>query len=58
VFLKKPFRICDKTIVVIHQNLVESLHIDEETWIEEVQTENGIFLKIRNVPAEKGLGKN
>jgi hypothetical protein len=50
-FLKKPFRISDKTIIVIHENLV---HIDEDTWIEEVETENGLLLKIRNLSAERG----
>jgi len=44
---KRPFRVSDRTIVVIHENIVENLHIDENTWLEEEETEDGILLKIR-----------
>ena len=45
--LKRPFRISDRTIIVIHEKIVKHLHIDENTWIEEEETEDGILLKVR-----------
>ena len=45
-FKKKAFCISGKTIVVIHQDLVERLGIREDTWIEEEETKDGILLKI------------
>jgi hypothetical protein len=37
----------ERTFVVIDEVLVRQLHIDENTWFEEVPDENGIFLRIR-----------
>ena len=49
--MKKAHRISNKTIVVIDEILVERLSIDDEnTWFEQIQTEDGILLKIqRNI---------
>lgn len=45
-FLKKPFRYCEKTIIVIHEEIVKQLEINEETWVEQEVTDNGILLRI------------
>jgi hypothetical protein len=45
-FLKKAFLISGKSIVVIHQDIVDRLGINECTWFEEEITENGILLRI------------
>jgi hypothetical protein len=46
--LKKAHRISGKTLVVIDEALVKELSIDEEnTWFEQVPTEEGILLKIQ-----------
>jgi hypothetical protein len=39
-------RIYDKTLVVIDESLVRRLGINDDTWFEQEQAENGIFLKI------------
>ena len=44
-FLKKVFCISGKTILVIHEQLVERLGINEETWFEEELVKNGILLR-------------
>ena len=53
--MKKAHRISNKTIVVIDEILVEQLSIDDEnTWFEQIQTEEGILLKIqRNIINEQ-----
>jgi len=45
--VKQAHRICEKTFVVIHEDLVRQLHIDETTWFEQIPDESGIFLRIR-----------
>ena len=44
--MKKPIRVANATVVVIHESIVHQLHIDENTWFEEIPTSQGIFLKI------------
>jgi hypothetical protein len=43
---KRVLRIYDKTLVVIDESLVCRLGINDDTWFEQEQAENGIFLKI------------
>lgn len=46
--LKKAHRIPNKTLVVIDESLVEQLSIDDEnTWFEQIQTDEGILLRIQ-----------
>jgi hypothetical protein len=45
--IKQARRLYEKTFIVIHEDLVRQLHIDENTWFEQVPDENGIFLRIR-----------
>jgi hypothetical protein len=45
--LKRLFRISDKTLVIIDDRIVAQLGITEETWVEQIITEEGITLKIR-----------
>jgi hypothetical protein len=45
--VKQARRLYEKTFIVIHEDLVRQLHIDENTWFEQVPDENGIFLRIR-----------
>ena len=47
--LKKPFRYCEKTIVVIHEEIVNRLGINDETWFEQEVTATGILLKIASL---------
>lgn len=39
-------RYCKKTIIVIHEEIVKQLEINEETWVEQEVTDNGILLRI------------
>jgi hypothetical protein len=43
---KKAHCIAYKTIVVIDESLVKALSINEDTWFEQVATEDGILLKL------------
>jgi hypothetical protein len=56
-YLKRPFRFCEKTIVVIHEDIVKQLVINDETWFEEEVTDYGILLKVRSLALENGDGK-
>jgi hypothetical protein len=50
--LKKAHRLENKTFVVIDEHLVKLLAIDEEnTWFEQLSTEDGILLKVRRKDA-------
>jgi hypothetical protein len=44
--VKQAHRICEKTLVVIAEDLVRRFGIDENTWFEQIPDENGIFLRI------------
>jgi hypothetical protein len=48
--LKKAHCLYDKTFVILHDSIVQNLSIDEGTWFEQIQTEDGILLKIRQLP--------
>ncbi|MGC2682225.1 MAG: hypothetical protein WA323_10180 [Candidatus Nitrosopolaris sp.] len=46
---KKVIRFGDQPpvmVAVIHESIVQDLHINENTWFEEIPTSQGIFLKI------------
>jgi hypothetical protein len=47
---KKAIRIGDEQppviVAVIHESIVQDLHINENTWFEEIPTSEGIFLKL------------
>ena len=46
---KKVIRFGDQPpvmVAVIHESIVQDLHINENTWFEEIPTSEGIFLKI------------
>jgi len=46
--LTKVHRISNKTLVIIDENLVAQLSIDDEnTWFEQIHTEDGILLKMK-----------
>ncbi len=45
--IKQARRLYEKTFVVIHEGLVRQLHIDENTWFEQLLDEKGIFLRIK-----------
>jgi hypothetical protein len=52
--IKKVHKICDKCLIIIDNSLVERLRIGEnETWVEQEQTENGILLRILRYPSIK-----
>jgi hypothetical protein len=46
---KKVFLIGDNPpvmVAVLHEDIAKQLHIDENTWFEEIATSDGILLKI------------
>lgn len=46
---KKVIRVGDNPpamVVVIDESIAKQLHINENTWVEEIATSEGIFLKI------------
>jgi hypothetical protein len=50
---KKVIRVGDKPpvmIAVLHESIAEQLCIDENTWLEQIATSEGIFLKISRRP--------
>jgi hypothetical protein len=47
-FRKKAFCVYWKIILIIHPELVERLGINEDTWIDEEEADNGISLTICN----------
>jgi len=48
IFRRKAFCVLGKTLVVIHPELVKSLRINDDTWIDEIETDRGILLTICN----------
>ena len=54
-FRKKVFRVFEKTLIVIHPELVKSLRINEDTWIDEMETDTGISLTICNPSKEEKI---
>ena len=52
-FLRKAIIVSDKTLIVIPPELVKSLHINEDTWIEETEADNGISLTIYDMHEQK-----
>jgi hypothetical protein len=48
IIIKKLHRISNKTLVIIDESIIDRIGIDdkENTWVEEVVTEDGILLKI------------
>jgi hypothetical protein len=54
---KKVICIGDKPpamVVVIDESIVKQLHIDEESWLEQIAISGGIFLKLssKKIPQE------
>ena len=45
--VKQAHRLYERTFVVIDEVLVRQLHIDENTWFEQILDESGIFLRIK-----------
>jgi hypothetical protein len=46
--IKKVHKICDKCLIVIDDSLVKRLRIGEnETWLEQEQSGDGIIMKIK-----------
>ena len=43
---KKVFRVGEAMVLIIDESIVELLDIDEDCWVEEVATSEGILLKI------------
>ena len=43
---RKVFRVGDAMVVIIDESIVELLQIDEDCWVEEIPTSEGILLKI------------
>jgi hypothetical protein len=54
--IKKLHRISNKTLVIIDESIIDRIGIDdkENTWVEEVVTEDGILLKICNNNIDAG----
>jgi hypothetical protein len=52
-YLKKVYRIGNRTLIVIDESLVNLLSIEEDSWLEQQAIENGILMKIHYF-AEKG----
>jgi hypothetical protein len=48
VIIKKIHNISNKTLVIIDESIINRIGIDdkENTWVEEIVTEDGILLKI------------
>jgi len=47
IIIKKLHRISNKTLVIIDEAIINRIEIDKEnTWVEEIVTEDGILLKI------------
>lgn len=52
--LKKVIPLGEKPtamLVVLHESIVRQFHIDEQCWLEEIPTSEGILLKIRRTCA-------
>jgi hypothetical protein len=45
--LKRAYRISDRTLVVIAEEIVKRLGITEDTWFQQEEVEGGIMLKVR-----------
>jgi len=56
IIIKKLHRISNKTLVIIDDVIINRIGIDdkENTWVEEVVTEDGILLKICNNNIDAG----
>jgi len=53
VSVHKVHCITDRFFVILDDRLVELLNIDEQTWMEEERTEEGIVLKIRKLKSSE-----
>jgi hypothetical protein len=56
IIIKKLHNISNKTLVIIDESIIDRIGIDdkENTWVEEVVTEDGILLKICNNNIDAG----
>ena len=57
---KKAIRVGDQRpaiVVVIHESIVQQLHIDEQCWFEEIPTSEGILLRISRCSDSLALPK-
>jgi hypothetical protein len=54
--LKRLFRISDKTLVILDERIVSQSGIaeDDNVWVEQILTDEGITLKIRKNIEEAG----
>jgi hypothetical protein len=54
--LKRLFRISDKTLVILDERIVSQSGIgeDDNVWVEQILTDEGITLKIRKNIGEAG----
>jgi hypothetical protein len=54
--LKRLFRISDKTLVILDERIVSQSGIaeDDNVWVEQILTDDGITLKIRKDIEEAG----
>ena len=54
--LKRLFRISDKTLVILHERIVSQSGIaeDDNVWVEQILTDEGIILKIKKNIEETG----
>jgi hypothetical protein len=43
---KKFFRVGDAMVAIIDESIVELMQIDEDCWLQEIPTSEGILLKI------------
>lgn len=49
---KKLILVGDTMFLPIHESIIQQLHIDEQCWLEQVPTSEGIFLKISSKKIE------
>jgi hypothetical protein len=55
--VKKVHCVANKLFVVIDENIAKDLQLNEnDTWFEQVQTENGILLKIHKISSQQHTG--
>lgn len=55
-FRKQAFSVSGKIVIVIHPELVKSLGINEGTWIDEIETDSGVSIKICNSSELENIG--
>ncbi len=46
IVLKKVIRVGPLVLVPIHESIAKELRIDDNSWLEQISTSEGIFLKI------------